>query len=366
MKRFLSEWNRIEHFHKLLCENNPLLDEGVKALLEISKFAKKNKLKVPRHPSFNVRFESNAHYDWLIKVNKLVKIFSEIPNYKPRIKRFFNNDDYLNSLSALYELEMALKFKLQGFETVFTNEKTPDKKPDIEIKLANRIFNLEVTTINNPDKYREKQEFYFKLVKLKHKYNVKMAGILVDIPNNIQNDLLQKIEEKTLETKDKGGEGKMVIEGKLNLEIGSTKLQGFALVHKELKDIEDKVIEVIRKKTAQFSVKQNPGILCIYTGSRTYNIEQIYTKAYDKINLFLQTIPNLSVLVLSQYSDFYRMEPLNHLQSSFNFKTLCTLKPGFGEIEQSLIWQNKMASTEVPSDFIQSYETFEDKLDALL
>ncbi len=151
MKDFYKEWNRLEKFHKLTSDCNPLKNEGANAFLELSKFAKKLELKVPKHPSFYFRFGSNAHYSWLIKTNKLVKIISEIPNYEPRIKKFFNSDNYFDSLSALYELEMALKFKLQGFELAFTDENTPDKTPDIEIKLADRIFNLEVTSLNNPD-----------------------------------------------------------------------------------------------------------------------------------------------------------------------------------------------------------------------
>ncbi len=372
MNDFYKEWNELEKFHKLTSDCNPLKNGGVNAFLELSKFAKKLELKVPKHPSFYFRFGSNAHYSWLIKTNKLVKIISEIPNYEPRIKKFFNNDNYFDSLSALYELEMALKFKLQGFEVVFTDENTPDKTPDIEIKLADRIFNLEVTSLNNPDQDKEKQEFHLQLMNLMLRHNVEIAGNIIDIPKIMHNNLLQEIENRIVESKEKGEITKIIEEGKLILEIAPNRstdkltFTGFHFVNKELKNIEDKVNQVIKDKSGQLNVNQNPGILCIYGGSRVFNIEELYTEAYDKINPYLQTIPKLSALVLSSYSDFYPSETLNNLTSSIGSKTLSVLKPGFGETEQSIIWKNSTASYELPPEFIESYETFEHQVSEIL
>ncbi len=372
MKDFYKEWNELEKFHKVTSSSNPLKNEGIKAFLELSKFAKKLELKVPKNPSFYFRFGSNAHYNWLIKTNKLVKIISEIPNYEPRIKKFFNNDNYFDSLSALYELEMALKFKLQGFEVVFTDENTPDKIPDIEIKLADKVFNLEVTSLNNPDQDKEIQEFYSQLLNLILRHKVEIAGNIIDVPKNMHSNLLQEIENRIIESKEKGEITKIIEEGKLILEIAPNRstekltLTGFHFVNKELKNIEDKVNQVIKDKSGQLSVNQNPGILCIYSGSRTINIEKLYTKAYDKINPYLQTMPNLSALVLSSYSDFYPLKTLNHLKSSIGSKVLCVLEPRFGETEQSIIWKNSTASYELPPEFIESYETFDHQVSEII
>ncbi|MHA1667749.1 MAG: hypothetical protein ACTSUR_03745 [Candidatus Heimdallarchaeaceae archaeon] len=88
MNKYHHGWNMLEKFHESILESNPELSEGVNAFFEISHFAKKVGLKVPKQPSFNVRFGSNIHYDWLIKVNKLIKIISTIPNYQQRLKIF--------------------------------------------------------------------------------------------------------------------------------------------------------------------------------------------------------------------------------------------------------------------------------------
>ncbi len=204
------------------------------------------------------------------------------------------------------------------------------------------------------------------------RHNVEIAGNIIDIPKIMHNNLLQEIENRIVESKEKGEITKIIEEGKLILEIAPNRstdkltFTGFHFVNKELKNIEDKVNQVIKDKSGQLNVNQNPGILCIYSGSRTFNIEELYTKAYDKINLYLQTIPNLSALVLCSYSDFYPLKTLNHLTTSIDSKTLSVLKPGFGETEQSIIWKNSTASYELPPEFIESYETFDHQVSEIL
>jgi len=173
-------------------------------------------------------------------------------------------------------------------------------------------------------------------------------------------------------SKEKSKKTKIIRKGKLVLEIvprtGLKELtfQGVHLVHKELKNIEDKVNQTIRDKQEQLNVNQNPGILCIYGGSRTINIEKLYANSYDKINPYLQTFPNLSALVLSSYTDFYPTESLNQLESQIDAKTIVELTPGFGELEQSIIWNNSTSSCKTLPEFIQSYETFENRLAEIL
>ncbi|MHA1222775.1 MAG: hypothetical protein ACTSP3_05875 [Candidatus Heimdallarchaeaceae archaeon] len=366
------EWSILEIFHKSHLKSNQLSYEGVKAFIEIANFAKKRKFKVPRHPSFNVRFGSTIYYNWLIKVNKLIKIISSIPNYKPRLKRFFNESDYFKSLSALYELETALRLKLQGISVAFTVEKSPDKTPDIEIKINNQCYNLEITTINNPDDDKKKQEFLQKLVGLEIKNKVKFGGIIYEVPKHPQNEILSKIENKIIEAKEKRKITKMIDKGKFTLEFAprelkeKMKLTGFVFIHKELNSIEDKIISVIKDKSEQLYVNQHPGILCIYGGSRTFDIESIYSKAFDKINFYLQTLPELSGLVLSLYSDFYPIKDFKPLKQFNNSKLLVVLKPGFGETEQSIIWKNQLATHSLPKEFINSYQTFELKVSEIL
>ena len=80
-------------------------------------------------------------------------------------------------------------------------KKTPDKTPDIEIELDDRIFNHEVTSLNNPDEYKEKQEFQSHLINLQLEHKVKIAGNIIEIPREIQSNFLQKIENRIVEDK---------------------------------------------------------------------------------------------------------------------------------------------------------------------
>ena len=359
-------WNRLVDFHKSFMGNNSMADKGIKALQEISDFAKNLKLKIPEHPFLNVRFITNIHYNWLFRMNKLIKILSQIPNYEPRIKRFFNEDDYFVSLRALYEIEMALKFKLQDFDVIFTDENTKDKTPDIEVKFDNNVFNLEVTTINNPDDDKEKNEFHSKLRMLMLKHKIGIGGVIIDVPKQTHEQLIQEIESKIIDVKSKNEEHTMIKEGSYNLTLspvgGSSR---FVFVHKELKDIEDKVIQTIKDKGDQLSVNNNPSILCIYCGSRSVNLEQLYTKGYDKIGYYIQTMPNLSGLVLSLYSDFFAPETLKHLESSNGQRVFKELTPGFGEREQSIIWRNDFATIRLPPEFLRVYDNFENNIENL-
>ncbi|MHA1667748.1 MAG: hypothetical protein ACTSUR_03740 [Candidatus Heimdallarchaeaceae archaeon] len=267
---------------------------------------------------------------------------------------------------------MALKLKLENIDVSFTKEGPPYKTPDMEIKFANQIYNVEVTTINNPDEYKGKQVFYQKLIQLQVKHKVKTGGILFDIPKKKEYKLFQRIEERIIEIKERDAKGEVVVDGRLTVEIvprlKNQKLtfQGFTFIHKELKNIEDKIIEVIKHKIKQLFVNPILQFFAFMGGSRSFNIEQLYSKTFDKIHFYLQTILNLSALVLSLYSDFYPMEPLKHLKSPIDSKAFFLLKPGFGETERSIIWKNKKASTEVPIPFLQTYENFENNVDKVL
>lgn len=364
MKKSNSAWNSLEQFHKSISERSTQEIDGLTPFLEISKFAKELELNIPTSPTLYVRFITNMHYNWLKKASKFFKIVSTIPNYEIRIKRMFNTEDIFDSLAALYEIEMALKFKIQGFEVSFIEEKSTAKTPDMEVKLANRVFNLEVTTVNNPDEIQEKMKFYLLLNAIMFKHKVGMAGNLIHIPTQLQGELIQEIEEKAIESSEMGKKFKITRKGKFVLEIvprtalKELTFQGVQFVHKELNDIEDKVNWIITNKQEQLDVNHNPGILCIYGGSRTINIEELYTKSYDKINPYLQTFPNLSALVLSSYTDFYPTESLNYLESQMNAKILRIIKPGFGENEQSIIWKNSAANFKIPYEFVKLYEDY--------
>lgn len=360
-------WDEFERFHKHINEASPL--EDIDSILELSKFGRKLGLKIPLISTFRVRFVSNMHYDWLSRANRMFKIISKIPNYEPRVKRFFNNDDIFDSLAALYELELAVRFKIQGFDVVFSDEKPPDKTPDMEINFSNKVFNLEVTTLNNPTEDQEKMSFYMKLNRIMFTQKIHMAGNLIRIPKQKQNELLEEIEENAKESITTGKKKIIVKEGAIVLEIvpwekaSELTFQGVHIVYKEKKNLVDKINQTIIDKQDQLNANQNPGILCIYEGSRLVNVEELYTKSYDKIYPHLQTYPNLSAIAISSYSDFYPTESLNHLEPQKNSKIFKTIKPAFGEREHSIIWKNTVAHVQLPEEFIRSYDYFEKRIE---
>ncbi len=355
-------WEKFERFHKSILKEYPQEKKGVKAAIEISEFARKNGLNVPVNSPFNFRFTTNMHYDWLIRANKILKIISKIPNYLPRVKRLFNSEDIFDSLTVLYELEVALRFKIHGLDVTFSVEEPPEKTSDIEVKISNQIFNVEVTTLNNPDEVRDKMDFLMFLHQIMLKHKVYIAGNIINIPRTESIILLNEVEEKAIKSKTKMKKAIYTESGKLILEIvprertSELSFQGIHIVYKELTEIEDKINWTITKKQDQLNVNNKPGILCIYAGNRIINIEELYSRKYDKIYPYLQTYSNISGLVVSSYSLFESTENLEHLKRYHDNKLLREAKTGFGDSEHSIIWVNSTAKTRLPIQFIESYE----------
>ncbi|NPD87383.1 MAG: hypothetical protein HGN29_01585 [Asgard group archaeon] len=367
-----NSWDFCEEFHRSVHENSNQEIYVLSSLLEIRKFAEKLNLKVPTTPPFDIKFNSNMYYYWLIRANKLFKILSTIPNYEPRIERVFNSFDFFDAYAALYEIEMALKFKIQGFDVTFVKENVSENTPDLEVKLGKTVFNIEVTTVNQPNEYREITIFYQHLHVLMRKYKIFMSGNLIKIPISIQKNLLQEIEEKVKEAQEECKKTTIIKEGILVLELfprgmkNIVTYKGMRFVHKEEKQIEDKVRQTIIDKQKQLKANNNAGILCIYGGSRTINIRELFEKLNEKIHPYLQTYPDLSALVLSSYKDVSTYENEISSEAEKDSKILKIINPAFGEKEYSVIWKNDSAKNVIPAEFLQVYNDFELKLQDIL
>lgn len=131
-------------------------------------------------------------------------------------------------------------------------------------------------------------------------------------------------------------------------------------------DVEDKIIRTIRDKNKQLQVNNLPGILCIYTGSRTADLEKIYHDEFDKIHMYLQSYPNISAVVLSTYSEFYDLESKNQQILKKKSKILIPIKPAFGNSEINIIWINEHARIKLPSIFIDTYQNYEKHINKIM
>ncbi len=368
----MSSWDFCVEFHRSVHEESNQEIDVLNSILEIRKFAEKLDIKVPTSPPFHMRFNSNMYYDWLIRANKIFKILSTIPNYEIRIKRVFNNMDYFSAYAALFEIETALKFKIQDFDVFFVKENASENTPDLNVKLGNSVFNIEIATVNQPNEYREKMIFYQNLQGLMWKYKIFMSGNLIKIPISIQENLLQEIEVKAEEAKEKCRKTTIIKEGKLILELypremkNLTTYNGMRFVHKEEKQIGDKIRQTIIDKQKQLKTNDNPGILCIYGGSRPINIKELIEILDHKIYPILQTYPDLSALVLSSYKDIYTYENEISLENGKESKILKTLNPAFGEKEYSVILRNDSARNAISSELLQVYDKFDPKLQDIL
>ncbi|MHA1303856.1 MAG: hypothetical protein ACTSPI_09155 [Candidatus Heimdallarchaeaceae archaeon] len=366
----MNYWDTILDFHKKQSEATKIGIEGYKAFKFIHKMALQLNFDFPSSPYMNVRFISNSHYPWLIRFAKILALISQIPNYETHVKRFFSNN-FETSLSAIYEIEIALRLHIEGIDIKFPEESQNSKSPDVVMNLDDGKYNIEVTSINYPQSVQWMNELYTKIISLGFRNRVKLSGNLMEPHSKKQIKLfLAKLQDAIQNYKTSNSVKRISEDGLGTVQIGtntSTTFQssGFTFRHTKPIDMVDKIIRIMEKKQDQLKVNNNPGIICVFNGTEVTDPMHLFNADFDEINIALSTYSRLLGVVVSNYKVFYARELKQTQIKKKGNRMLIELSPALEPRETSLIWKDEVSDLNLPIEFINAFENYQINLNKL-
>lgn len=185
----MDDWDRMLNFQSQLYDNAVLTVNGFKAIEYIYGLARRLDLSFPSSPYMRSRFNSNSAYDWLIRFAKILEILQTYDNSIEKIKRIFS-ESFEVSLSAIYEVEVALRLHLNDLEIELPRAQPASKSPDIIVTINSKKYNIEVTTINYPQSVKRINYLYTEIQRLALQFKMNILGSSFQFINQVHSFIL--------------------------------------------------------------------------------------------------------------------------------------------------------------------------------
>ena len=174
-------WDSICEFHELCVRDNPAYDRGLVAIRHIRSMLEANWSPEPaaRHPLIQrLGWASVQNNAWLDLFARKLTAAARIPGFSAVCPRLGHPAEYL---SALAEVEVALKLSLSGCDVSFV-PRSDDRTPDLLATPGTVPLNVEVTYLNPPDQEQRIQQFFSAIITLGMTSNVSAGGLISRAP----------------------------------------------------------------------------------------------------------------------------------------------------------------------------------------
>jgi hypothetical protein len=375
-------WNRVIDFHQKNTNKFPSGERGLSAIrFLVSLFMKYGCDSLPNtHPLFNkFFFGAEFHYHWLIQYAKKLQIASTISGFSEIAPRFSNSKTFL---SANNEIEVALKFHLDGLDASFIPTTKSERTPDILLKINNKKYNAEVSSLNPPDQETLMWTFHSQLSQLTIGKGLVTGGFINIIPDhNVLARIINRVKEKIDEIQVTNEAGRInepryatiYIAPRDNIESIPKDCRGmFRIAQPYRRTTQEKIEWKIKEKYDQLFSSDYPSLLYLYSQiidkEKLYNLfdnvvdnMEVILPSYSKLIGLVLTVPHLGFEVLSGMTSLSTMEKKEE-------KTYLESEIGKGQYESSLIWKNVHSDYLFPveiGDAIEKYSSNVKKIDDL-